>query len=149
MCEIEGFGINPLETREMWDEALGHIVGCWTNDEYEFVGKHWQMPRRRVHPKPLPASAPADLGRDVEREGHYEMGRRGLGLCRSRWNPPEQLEERIQNYRRGQADCKQPVGKFRNSTAATFTMVHCNDTNEKARTVAERVVRVVSQDTRR
>src|ERR1700726_406532 len=51
-AEIEGFGINPLDTREMWDEALRHIVGCWTNDEYEFSGKHWSMPRRRVHPKP-------------------------------------------------------------------------------------------------
>ena len=52
-------------------------------------------------------------------------------------NPPEQLEERIENYRKGQADCDQPVGKFRNTTAATFTMVHCNDTNEKAKAVAE------------
>ena len=42
-AEIEGFGIDPLETREMWDEALGHIVGRWTNDEYEFPGKQSGM----------------------------------------------------------------------------------------------------------
>lgn len=41
------------------------------------------------------------------------------------------------NYRRGLADCTQPVGKFVNDTAATFTMVHCSDTNEKARAEAE------------
>jgi alkanesulfonate monooxygenase SsuD/methylene tetrahydromethanopterin reductase-like flavin-dependent oxidoreductase (luciferase family) len=32
--ELEGFGVNPHETRAMWAEALEHIVGCWTNDEY-------------------------------------------------------------------------------------------------------------------
>jgi len=36
-------------------------------------------------------------------------------------NPPENLEERIVNYRRGLANCTEPVGKFVNDTAATFT----------------------------
>ena len=31
--ELEGFGIHPSQTRDMWQEALGHVVGCWTNDE--------------------------------------------------------------------------------------------------------------------
>ena len=31
-AEIEGFGLDPHQTREMWDEALEHIVGIWTND---------------------------------------------------------------------------------------------------------------------
>ena len=43
----------PAQTRGMWQEAIGHVVGCWTNDEYEFEGKHWSMPKRRVLPKPL------------------------------------------------------------------------------------------------
>ena len=34
--ELEGFGIDPHETRGMWKEAIEHVVGCWTNDEYEF-----------------------------------------------------------------------------------------------------------------
>src|SRR5919205_1546326 len=25
--ELEGFGINPHDTREMWQEAIGHLVG--------------------------------------------------------------------------------------------------------------------------
>ena len=50
--ELEGFGIQPDETREMWQEAIGHIVDCWTNEYSEFEGKHWSLPRRRVQPKP-------------------------------------------------------------------------------------------------
>src|ERR1700716_1313610 len=52
-AELEGFGIDPHETRGMWKEAIEHVVGCWTNDEHEFAGEHWQMPKRRVLPKPM------------------------------------------------------------------------------------------------
>ncbi|HTL87262.1 MAG TPA: LLM class flavin-dependent oxidoreductase [Acidimicrobiia bacterium] len=136
--EIEGFGIDPHETREMWDEALQHIVGIWTNEEYEFDGKYWSMPRRRVHPKPLQQPHPRIWGATSSLEGHYEIGKRGLGLLSFTVGlPPENLEERIVNYRKGLGDCTTPVGKFVNNTAATFTMVHCSDTNEKARAEAE------------
>jgi alkanesulfonate monooxygenase SsuD/methylene tetrahydromethanopterin reductase-like flavin-dependent oxidoreductase (luciferase family) len=137
-AEIEGFGIDPRETRAMWNEALEHIVGIWTHDEYEFEGKYWSMPRRRVHPKPLQQPHPPIWGATSSLEGHYEIGKHGIGLLSfTVGNPPEQLEERIANYRKGLAECIDPVGAFRNTTAATFTMVHCADTNEKARAVAE------------
>src|SRR5215469_1343273 len=47
------FGIDPAQTRAMWQEAIEHVVGCWTEEEHEFSGRFWQMPRRRVQPKPL------------------------------------------------------------------------------------------------
>src|SRR6478752_10199410 len=72
-AEIEGFGINPLETREMWDEALRHIVGIWTHEEYEFEGKPWSMPRRNVHPKPLQKPHPPMWGATSSLDGHYEI----------------------------------------------------------------------------
>jgi alkanesulfonate monooxygenase SsuD/methylene tetrahydromethanopterin reductase-like flavin-dependent oxidoreductase (luciferase family) len=138
-AEIEGFRIDPTKTRAMWNEALHHIVGCWTNDEYEFEGEFWSMPRRRVHPKPLQDPHPPIWGATSSLEGHYEIGTRGIGLLSfTVGNPPEQLEERIANYRKGLGDCKEPIGKVRNERAATFTMVHCADTNERARAVAEK-----------
>src|SRR5258707_7235778 len=79
-AELEGFGIHPRETREMWDEALHHIVGCWTNDEYEFEGKYWSMPKRRVHPKTRQNPHSAILGATSSGEGHYEIGKRGIAL---------------------------------------------------------------------
>ena len=137
-AELEGFNINPNETREMWDEALHHIVGCWTNDEYEFDGKYWQMPKRRVLPKPRQDPHPAIWGATSSVPGHYEIGNRGIGLCSfTVGQPPEMLQERVDAYRKGQADCQEPVGKFRNEQVATFTMVHCNESNEKARQISE------------
>src|SRR5438309_731537 len=44
--ELEGFGVDPHETREMWREAIEPVVGCRANDEYEFAGKDWDLPER-------------------------------------------------------------------------------------------------------
>ena len=65
----------------MWQEAIEHIVGCWTNDEYEFAGKYWSMPRRRVLPKPLQKPHPPLWGATSSDDGHRQIGELGLGLC--------------------------------------------------------------------
>jgi alkanesulfonate monooxygenase SsuD/methylene tetrahydromethanopterin reductase-like flavin-dependent oxidoreductase (luciferase family) len=136
--ELEGFGINPHETREMLSEALDHIVGCWTNEEYEFEGKHWQMPRRSVHPKPVQDPHPPIWTATTSIEGHYEIGKMGVGLLSFAVGvPPEDLIPRVGAYRKGQSECEKPKGLVRNDQVVAFTMVHCAATNEKAYTEAE------------
>jgi len=132
-AELEGFGIDPHETREMWKEAVGHIVGCWTNDEYEFAGKHWQMPKRRVLPKPLQKPHPPLYGATSSDEGHRQIGELGLGLCSFAVGvSPDQVREKVSIYREAIAGCTQPIGKFVNNTAATFTMTACSQDREEA-----------------
>jgi alkanesulfonate monooxygenase SsuD/methylene tetrahydromethanopterin reductase-like flavin-dependent oxidoreductase (luciferase family) len=132
--ELEGFGINPHDTREMWAEALEHIVGAWTNEYYQANGKYWRMGGpRRVQPKPLQKPHPPLWGATSSPDGHREVGRRGLGLCSFTVGvPPEDLAERLKLYRQGLAECEKPVGKVKNERAATFTLVHCAPTNEAA-----------------
>jgi len=132
-AELEGLGIDPHETRDMWREALDVIVGAWTNDEFEFDGKYWSIPKRRVLPKPRQDPHPPIWGATTSLEGHRMMGRLGMGLCSfSVGTPPEDLKPRVDEYRKGIAECEKPVGAFVNDQAATFTMVHCADSNEKA-----------------
>jgi len=131
--ELEGFGINPHETREMLNEAIDHVVGCWTNDEYEFHGKYWDMPKRRVHPKPVQDPHPPIWTATTSEDGHYEVGKMGVGLLSFAVGvPPEDMIPRIAAYRRGQAECEKPKGLFRNERVVTFTMAHCAATNEQA-----------------
>lgn len=133
-AELEGFDVDPHATREQWAEALEHIVGAWTEDLYQAQGKHWRMGGpRRVLPRPLQKPHPPIWGATSSPEGHLEIGRRGIGLCSFTVGvPPEELSERLTLYRRGLAECTQPVGKFRNEQAATFTLVHCAETNDQA-----------------
>ena len=96
-AELEGFGIDPDETREQWREALEHIVNAWTIDEYQADGKYWRMGApRRVHPKPLQQPHPPIFGATSSPGGHEEMGKRGIGLCSFTVGlPPEQLADNI------------------------------------------------------
>ncbi len=133
-AELEGFDVDPHATREMWAEALGHIVGAWTNDVYQADGKYWRMGGpRRVLPKPLQKPHPPLWGATSSPDGHREIGRRGIGLCSFTVGvPPEDLAGRLALYRQGLAECEQPIGVVRNERAATFTLVHCAPTDAEA-----------------
>src|SRR4029077_19656647 len=61
--ELEGFNVDPDMTRDMWKEALHHIVSAWTEEYYQADGKFWQMGApRRVQPKPLQQPHPPIFG---------------------------------------------------------------------------------------
>jgi alkanesulfonate monooxygenase SsuD/methylene tetrahydromethanopterin reductase-like flavin-dependent oxidoreductase (luciferase family) len=135
--ELEGFGVDPRDTREMWQEAIEHVHGAWTNDEYEFDGKHWSMPRRRVQPKPRQQPHPPVFGATTSDEGHEQMGRLGLGLCSFAVGlPPDEVKRKIDIYRAAIAECGAPLTSFVNETAATFTMAMCSRDEAEAREVA-------------
>lgn len=135
--ELEGFGIHPNDTRGMWREAVEHIVRCWTTERTELRGEHWQMPPRRVQPKPLQKPHPPVWGATGSPDGHRMMGELGLGLLSfSVGTPPEQLKERIDLYRAGLASCTRPLVAEVNERAACFTMVNCAPTREESYALA-------------
>ncbi|HEX8803774.1 MAG TPA: LLM class flavin-dependent oxidoreductase, partial [Acidimicrobiales bacterium] len=125
-AELEGFGIDPSQTRGMWEEAIRHVVGCWTEDEHAFDGRYWRMPARRVLPKPLQRPHPPLWGATSSEDGHRQVGKLGLGLCSFAVGvPPEEVKAKIDVYRAALATCTEPVGAFVNPDAATFTMTLC------------------------
>ena len=132
-AELEGFGIAPDDTRELWREALEMIVGAWTQDVFSWQGRRFQIPPRRVIPKPLQEPHPPLWCAATSPESHGTVGENGLGLLSFTIGvPPEDLAGRIKLYRDGLARAV-PIGKFVNPRAATFTMVHCARTNAEAR----------------
>jgi alkanesulfonate monooxygenase SsuD/methylene tetrahydromethanopterin reductase-like flavin-dependent oxidoreductase (luciferase family) len=136
-AELEGFDIDPHETRSMWQEAIEHVVGCWTHDEYAFEGRHWRMPRRRVLPKPLQRPHPPLWGATSSDDGHRHVGELGLGLCSFAVGvPPEEVAKKIAIYRAAIAGCAKPLGHWVHDRVATFTMTLCAPTEDEARSVA-------------
>jgi alkanesulfonate monooxygenase SsuD/methylene tetrahydromethanopterin reductase-like flavin-dependent oxidoreductase (luciferase family) len=132
-AELEGFDIDPQETRAMWQEAIEHVVACWTQDEVAFEGKHWRLPRRRVLPKPLQRPHPPIWGATSSDEGHRQMGELGLGLCSFAVGvSPEDVKKKIDLYRAAITTCEKPLGHWVNENAATFTMTLCAPTQEEA-----------------
>lgn len=134
--ELEGFGIDPHRTRELWEEAVEVIVAAWTNEILEWRGRQFTIPPRRVLPKPLQEPHPPLWGATSSPDSHRIMGEKGMGLLSfTIGTPPEELKERIDLYRDGLTRAR-PVGRFVNGRAGTFTMVHVAPTREQARATA-------------
>jgi alkanesulfonate monooxygenase SsuD/methylene tetrahydromethanopterin reductase-like flavin-dependent oxidoreductase (luciferase family) len=132
-AELEGFGIDPGQTREMWHEAIEHVVGCWTSDEHEFSGRYWQMPRRRVQPKPLQQPHPPIWGATTSEDGHRQVGELGLGLCSFAVGiSPEEVKRKVDVYRQAVAGCTEPLGAYVHNETATFTMALCSPDRHRA-----------------
>jgi alkanesulfonate monooxygenase SsuD/methylene tetrahydromethanopterin reductase-like flavin-dependent oxidoreductase (luciferase family) len=131
-AELEGFGVDPDDSRPMWEEALRMVVGAWTDDVFEWSGKYWQVPPRRVLPRPLQKPHPPLWVASSSPASHVIAGELGLGLLSFTIGvPPEELAQRIVLYRDALTRAE-PIGKFVNPRAATFTMVHCAETTEQA-----------------
>ena len=136
-AELEGFGIDPADTRAMWQEGIEHMVGAWVDDEHSFDGRFWQMPPRRVLPKPRQRPHPPLWGATSSDDGHRQVGALGLGLCSFAVGvPPEQVKAKIDIYRHALAGCTAPVGAFVNDDAATFTMTLCAPDRDEALALA-------------
>src|SRR5262249_9313484 len=99
-AELEGFGIDPADTRDMWDEALQLVVGAWTTDVFEWQGRHFRVPPRRVHPKPLQKPHPPLWVASTSPQSHGLAGRKGLGLLSFTIRvPPEEPAGRLPPHR--------------------------------------------------
>jgi alkanesulfonate monooxygenase SsuD/methylene tetrahydromethanopterin reductase-like flavin-dependent oxidoreductase (luciferase family) len=130
--EIEGFGIDPADTRPMWEEALEVVVGSWTEDPFSFDGEFFKLPPRGVVPKPVQAPHPPLWGATSSAESHELVGRKGMGLLSfSVAVAPEALHKRIARYRQGLAEAV-PVGRFINERIGTFCQAHCAETTQQA-----------------
>ena len=130
--ELGGFGIDPDATRGLWKEAIDIIVQAWTKDVLEWESENFTIPPREVVPKPFQRPHPPLWGATGSVDGHEMMGRMGLGLLSFALAVPiEDLHHRLALYRKG-LEHADPVGEFVNAQAGTFTMVHCNETTERA-----------------
>jgi alkanesulfonate monooxygenase SsuD/methylene tetrahydromethanopterin reductase-like flavin-dependent oxidoreductase (luciferase family) len=134
--ELEGFGIPPGETRARWEEALNIISGIWQtprDEKFSWEGNYFKIPPRYVIPRPIQKPHPPIWLASTGPETHEMAGRKGLGLLSfTLLVGPEELARRIQLYRNGIKEAK-PVGAFVNNQAATFTLVHCAETNKEAK----------------
>lgn len=136
--ELAGFGINPHDTRPMQEEAFRALTGMWMNEEYEFEGKFWSMPRRTVVPRIQQEPHPPLWCATGSLDGHYEVGKLGTGLLSfATCTPPEEMAKKFALYDQGIAECINPVGHKIFNQKAALAIGHCDDTDEMAREIGE------------
>ncbi len=58
LIEMDGFEVNPEDTRAQWEEAVRMIPRMWTEETFSHEGQFYTIPPRSVIPKPVQTPHP-------------------------------------------------------------------------------------------
>jgi len=97
--ELQGFGIDPADTRDQWDEALQMIPKIWTQEEFSWDSPTFQMPPRNVLPKPYQQPHPPLWMSGTQPDSAVMAGERGLGFMHYSMSDPVGMDKKVQSYR--------------------------------------------------
>ena len=112
--EQTGMGIDPRDTREMWDESLTMIPKIWESDTFEWEGRFWNVPPRQVLPKPFQKPHPPIWVAALQPATYELAAQKGIGVMALGVNAPSVLEPHIKAYRETVKNAE-PVGNFVNN----------------------------------
>ena len=135
LYEQQAFGIRFEESRAMWQEALQVIPRMWTEDPFTgFEGTHLKIPERSIIPKPIQRPHPPLWMAATSPESWQLAGQLGIGvLGLTLFLTVGEVAEQIRTYRTALQQV-QPVGLAVNDQVGAFTIVHCAESEEQART---------------
>ena len=134
------FEVDPRDTRDIWDESLRMIPQMWQSDEFHWEGKFWNIPPRRIHPKPLQKPHPPIWVAAMQPETYRLAAERGIGVLAFSSSAPSALTEQIEEYKEAVRDAK-PVGAFVNDQWANFTVGHCGEDNPAAQELGAQAIK--------
>ncbi|AIA04201.1 MULTISPECIES: LLM class flavin-dependent oxidoreductase [Streptomyces] len=137
--EILGFlpGITDMNhTKEIWEETIAEFPKMWLQDEYQgFQGKHWQLPPRKVLPKPYRGSHPAMWYAAGSPASYAMAGKKGLGVLGFSVQKVADMEWVVESYKNAVKDAE-PVGDFVNDNVMVTSTAICAETHQKAVEIA-------------
>ena len=135
LIEMDGFEVDPEDTRAQWEEAIGMIPRMWTEDPFSHEGRFYTVPSRSVIPKPVQQPHPPLWVACSQPDSFRTAGQMGLGVLCFNLGGYGQMEERVQAYREAVKHAN-PVGSFVNDQVAALCLVHCGEDDDEARDVA-------------
>ena len=135
LIEMDGFEVNPEDTRAQWEEAVRMIPRMWTEDTFSHEGQFYTIPPRSVIPKPVQKPHPPMWVACSQPDSFRAAGDMGLGVLCFNLGGYGQMEERVSAYRTAVKNAN-PVGKFVNDQVAALCLVHVGEDDEEARRVA-------------
>ena len=133
--EQTGLGVDPRETRNLWNESISMLPKIWTSDEYEYEGENWSVPKRRVLPKPYQQPHPRLYLACTSEDSFRLAAQKGIGVLSSASYAVEVLKEKVQIYRDALKDCE-PVGEFITEFWGNNVHGFCDDDDDYAKELA-------------
>jgi len=130
--EQTGMGIDPQMTRDMWEESLTMIPKIWESDMFSWEGRFWNVPPRKVLPKPYQKPHPPIWVAALQPATYAIAAQKGIGVMSLGVNAPSVLEEHIKTYRDAIKEAD-PVGGFVNNKWLTSSFGYCGEDDREAK----------------
>jgi alkanesulfonate monooxygenase SsuD/methylene tetrahydromethanopterin reductase-like flavin-dependent oxidoreductase (luciferase family) len=131
--ELEGFGVNYLDKRAMWEEGVRETARMMAMEPYPgYQGRWFSMPHRNVVPKPLQKPHPPLWVACSNRDTIKLAARLGMGALTFAFVDPSEarfwVEEYYETFKR---ECT-PIGRAVNPNIAMVTGFMCHEDEETA-----------------
>ena len=133
--EQTGMGIDPRDTRDMWEESLSMIPKIWESDTFEWEGRFWNVPPRQVLPKPYQVPHPPLWVASLQPATYQLAAEKGIGVLAFGASAPDLVKPHIDAYRE-RIQQANPVGAVVNNQWASATLGYCGEDNREARELA-------------
>jgi alkanesulfonate monooxygenase SsuD/methylene tetrahydromethanopterin reductase-like flavin-dependent oxidoreductase (luciferase family) len=136
--QLTPYGSDLQDTRGMWLEFADVLPRIWTQEEIEYQGTYYKIPRREVLPKPVQRPYPPLWSACGSDETARLTGSLGMGGLFGSAGGPQRVEQLMAIYR----DALQtaPADSTGTRRAALMTAGYCH---EDPRVVAERGTELV------
>lgn len=132
-AELDGFDIDPMDSRPMWEESVRLLPKMWTQEVFEgFEGTYVTMPERPVIPKPVQKPHPPMWMACTQPDSFGVAGSLGLGALSFGFGPLSRVEDFHAIYREASAECTDPVGAFQNERFAPAALMYCGTSDAEA-----------------
>ena len=131
--ELEGFGVDPKQKREMWSEAVRETARMMAADPYPgFTGQYFSMPHRNVVPKPIQRPHPPIWVACSNRETIRLAAKLGIGALTFAFVDADEAGHWVSEYYETfKTEC-QPIGQAVNPNIAMVTGFMCHEDRDTA-----------------
>ncbi|MBM85779.1 MAG: LLM class flavin-dependent oxidoreductase [Rhodospirillaceae bacterium] len=133
--ELEGYGVDPVEKKEMWAECTEQTANMMVMSPYPgFDGKFFSMPPRNVIPKPLQKPHPPIWVACSRRETIHAAARHGIGALAFAFVDPAEAAKWVTEYYDiiKSEECI-PIGHSVNANIAMCTGFSVHEDEEEAK----------------
>ena len=130
--ELTGMGIDPRDSRDMWEESLTIVPKIWGSDSFSYEGRFWKIPSRQILPKPYQDPHPPIWVAALQPATYDIAAEKGIGVLAFGSSAPSSLEPYVRAYKE-KVRHADPVGAFINDNWANSTLGICLEDNREAR----------------
>jgi len=131
--ELGGFGIDPADKREMWEEGLRVALRCLSEAPFTgHVGPHVSMPPRNVVPKPLQKPHPPVWVACSRRDTIHLAAQKAIGALAFAFFDPEEAKFWVDDYYSTLEHEGVPIGDTVTAELACVTPFMCHADEEQA-----------------